>query len=134
MGDALFGGEFRAPGYLKRKPSLGSIVRTLSSVNPGECVTYLFMGADSSGLYFYSDDNGNHLGNAGAVSIYASPSGSPDAPHTKLYTPSVNDRPKDDLIVSGDHVYWITSGNRVLRMMKDGTGIEAVTNVRTGTE
>jgi hypothetical protein len=117
-----FGGEFRGDGYLKRMPVNGSIRRTLATVSPSFCVTFLSMAADEDGVFYFNDD-------ASPDRIEHVPTASPYTPTTVYALSATSQKPRTDLEVRADYVYWGTTGNQILRARKDGTGsVETVAN------
>lgn len=123
-----YGGEFRGPGYLRRKPANGGATRTLSTVEADVCYTFLNLTADSDGLYYYSmDGNG----------FYYRPVESPYDPPTLVHTTDLAPLAQSALALDGDYVYWIydsfSGDDQVLRVRKDGTGgVETVVQSAPG--
>ncbi len=116
------GGEFRGPGYLRRKPANGGTTITLSTVGNDACYTFLTMAADAEGLYYYSADGGG---------IYHRPVGDPYDPATLVLTTDQAPVGGSNLVLAGDYIYWITydwttSEGSLLRVMRDGTGLATV--------
>lgn len=130
--ERCFGGEFVAPGYLRRKPLNGGTQRTLATTTVGECVTFLNMAADETGVYYYSVDA---YGSA-PRGIHHRPAGAPYDPPQVITPLSGGNLPMagSRLALGTDHVYWLTTDfettPRLLRMNKDGSGaMETVANV-----
>ena len=123
--DRCFGGEFVGPGFLRRKPLNGGTQRTLSTTTAANCVTFLNMAADETGLYYYSSDGFSSTVPRG---IHHRPAGMPyDPPQLVVaLSPTEVVMPGTRLAVGTEHVYWLTTdfntSARLLRARKDGTG------------
>lgn len=113
------GGEFRNTGFLRRQPINSGALRTLATVDREHCYTFLSMGADASGLYYFNNE---------LQQIEFRPSGSPfDPPQAVLATNAIENRM---IKPYGDFIYWFTAGT-ILRAHRDGTGVETVANTAT---
>ncbi len=117
--ERCYGGEFRGDGYLKRKPTGGGATKTLANVNSANCLNFLSMVADSTGIYYYKDD--------GARLEYRA-SGSPYDPPTLISTVASGQWPRQEtqLVHQGDYVYWFGLDNRIHRIKTDGTGLATI--------
>lgn len=51
-GNYCYGDEFRVDGYLRRMPSHGGARVTLQTTTTADCVTFWYMAADASGVYY----------------------------------------------------------------------------------
>ena len=117
--DRCYGGEFRGPGYLRRKPANGGTTRTLSTVTNDTCYTFMNLTANADGLYYYSVDGGG---------IYFRPVDNPYDPPTLVRTLTTANAPVGarEMAVDGDYIYWMVdtlSGTDTIRRARtDGTG------------
>jgi hypothetical protein len=101
-------------GYLRRKPTGGGLVKSLSlgQFNPG-CSLSSEMAADSSGLYYWD----------GHAIIQRSVS-APDTP-VILYTGTANQAPVTRLVFDQNAVFWASS-TQIFRVAKNGSGGGAI--------
>ena len=111
------GGEFRGSGYLKRMPIHLGRIRLLATVDSTNCLTFLGMAADDSGLYYYNDDGDR---------IEFRPVDEPLSPVTVVNTTKA---PRGRFYLDGDYLYWMDFyyvgsevRSDVLRVRKDGSG------------
>lgn len=117
--ERCYGGEFRGAGYLKRKPTGGGTIKTLSSTTAANCYTFLNQFADASGVYYYNLDS---------TRLEFRASGAPYDPPTVISAVPSAQRPPEEthLVRQGDYVYWFGLDNRIRRVKTDGSGLAIV--------
>jgi hypothetical protein len=115
--ERCYGGEFVWPATLKRMPAGGGVQRLLATTTSTDCYTFMYMVADSDGLYYYNGYNNR---------LETRSSGTPTTA-TIVYTLTAALQPIGErLAVDGSYVYWLTTDNQIVRVGKDGTNFGTV--------
>jgi hypothetical protein len=119
-----WGGEFRGPGYLRRKPTHGGSTLTLQATTADNCYTFWHMNADASGVYYVNYET---------RTLDFRPTDDPT--HTTsmfTFNLALNNDPISQLELSQDYIYWAAKNGSIYRLPKSGGSPVAIRSGRTG--
>ncbi len=120
---ACYGGEFRAPGYLRRKPTHGGPTLTLQTTTALDCYTFWWLNADDSGVYYVNYE----------TSSLDFRSTDDPTTATPLYTfSSATSDPIAQLELDDSYIYWAAENNNIYRLSKSGGSALAIAGPRAG--
>ena len=105
-----WGGEFRGPGYLRRKPTHGGGTLTLQETTADICYTFWWMNADETGVYYVNYENNT---------LVFRPTDNPSTP-TVLFTFTTSNDPISQLELSDEYIYWAAENTNIYRLPKAG--------------
>jgi hypothetical protein len=95
--------------YLRRQPLAGGAIRTLQTRDDNNCITYVGLAADDTGVYYYNDDDDR---------VEFVPLDDPDAPPQVLSSNVTN--LIGDIQLGDDYIYWATYQETIARVPRGG--------------